>query len=169
MKQIIFLIAIILILGSNIPADSAAPQAVDGTVVAQQQMQTGEDSWGNQKGNDDGEAFVRDYSSKLPLKNTTFVLHEETGAVTNHQIIDTTPYCNIYVVKYSIISMDITNKGVFKMCFDAAGSDPFTKGYIGTAPCGMGDDLYIHKSADGVWITVPGACVITIQYSLTAP
>ena len=168
MKRYALLLAIIFI--TNLSFAQSGQQDVSGTVASRSMILTGEDTWSAQKGNGDGETIVHDYSSKVALRDTTFVFHEETAAISNHRIIDTTPYSNIYVVKYSIVSLDTVNKGVFKLCFDVAGANPFAKGYIGVAPCGMGDDMYVHApNADGVWITVPCACVVTIHYSLIAP
>ncbi len=110
MKRLILLALYIGILSpiTAFSADIDGGQTVRGTIDNRNQIKTGpEGSWVNQYGNTDGEAFVRDYSSKLPLANTTFVKHKATGAISNYQIIDTTPYSNIYVASYSIVSLDL--------------------------------------------------------------
>ncbi len=172
MKYIIRLLSLSLALISShaYAADIDTGQTVRGTsVLVQQQCYNGA-QWVNQKCDSFGVVAVniaKNETSIDPLFGTTFLLDEETAATSTRRILTTIAGSTITVKKYSIISMDTVNKGVFQLSFNSDGSNPFAKGYIGTAPSGTGDTLYHYGTSQGIWVTVPGACVITIQYNLS--
>ena len=171
MKYFITIIITVITFASNVHAqDIDNGQTVKGTVIVQQQAYNGT-VWVNQKCDDTGVARVNITSNGTsvdPLWGTNFVFYEATSAVTNFRILTAPAGSTIYVKKYSIISMDDVNKGIFTLAFTATGSYPFAKGKIGVAPSGIGDTLYYAGENQGIWATTPGACIITIQYTTSS-
>lgn len=165
MKKYILLLAIILSVSTNVYATLNSTQAIDGTVGAQMQVNPSGSEWIVW----DGKITV---NNPNPLSDTTQIFYNATGALTNYKI---TPAIatgwSICVEHFSIVSMDATNEGEWKMCWMSDGTQEFEGGWIGKRPSGMGDIIYAVKdgaSSPGVWVTTPGACKIIIHYKSSA-
>ena len=192
MKKILLIIGIIIsISNSSFAEDINDGQTIRGTVGAQMYLKAGanwvewqadvnthhpyivmmgkEISAGAERiirTDNDGKIVI---ANPHPLFGTTQIFYNATGALTNFQITPAiTAGWDIRVVQFSIISMDLVNKGEWKMCWNSTGTAEFSGGYLGTAPSGMGDLIYAintgYTTLPGVWVTTSGACKIVIHY-----